>query len=321
MDRLRPYSPNHEGQGPKIACKSFQACYIDRVSRINAEQSRSSILSRLLRPASCSRPTTKTMLNAKDLLEAGPAIGGGIISIVAAIVIKLIDSDRLILTDYFRWRRPLVNQRCVILINGGSGTGKTTIAWALARKFNIASVFGTDLLREGLRYAAEKSGAPKGDLIFLSSFETGDRFPEQCREFSGPLRKIIKRIRKKQRDPVIIEGVNIMASEIFSQFPQDARNGIYFVNLYINDRSLHSRRLRERAQTAGEDPDEADRYELNIDSVRAVSKMLKHDTDQYVASDGFDSFILSIENSGIPSKTVDAIEKRIKEFVRLNKIR
>jgi 2-phosphoglycerate kinase len=240
----------------------------------------------------------------------------GLLSVLGAIVAALITSDKLIVTDFFRWRRPL-SRSAVILINGGSGAGKTTLAWALARKFNIASVFGTDLLREAIRYCNEQSDPNRESPIYRSSFETGEMFAVQCEEICGPLLRIINRIRRK-RDPVIIEGVNIMASQVFRDIPLDARNGIFFINLYIKDAEIHSQRLRDRGVTSFEDSRETDRYIKNIEAVRIIDHLLRDDTSKY-ADKG--TFVKSYENSRELSRVVDQIEQDIRSFRRANRIK
>lgn len=240
----------------------------------------------------------------------------GLLTIFGAVISALITSDKLIITDLFRWKRTF-KRSIVILINGGSGAGKTTLAWALARKFNIASVFGTDLLREAIRYCKEQSDPQQNLPIYRSSFETGNMFSEQCEEICGPLLRIITRIRQK-RDPVIIEGVNIMASQIFDEIPLDARNGIYFINLHIDDTEIHRQRLRDRSDTSNRDSPETDRYIKNIEAVRHIDQFLRDDTCKYIE---MGAFVKSYENSAELSKVVDKIDKDIRLFRRSRKIK
>jgi 2-phosphoglycerate kinase len=244
------------------------------------------------------------------------AVTTGLLGVFGAIVAAPITSDKLIVTDLFRWRRPF-KRSTVILINDGSGAGKTTLAWALARKFNIASVFGTDLLREAVRFCKDQSDSAKDSQIFRSSFETGSLFRDQCEDICGPLLKIIKRIRRK-RDPEIIEWVNIMASQVFKEIPLDAGNGVYFINLHIEDPEIHEQRLRDRGNTSYEDSHETERYIKNIEAVRTIDQFLMIDAAQFA---GKGALVRCYENSKELSRVVDQIEKDIKIFRRTNKLR
>jgi 2-phosphoglycerate kinase len=244
----------------------------------------------------------------------------GILGIVAAVIAALIKTDRLIVTDLFRWKCT-VPSGFVILINGGSGVGKTTVAWALARRFNIVSVIGTDLIREALRYDREQKPRRRNSKLDKSSFlahENGDEdvvtaFEGQCRELVGPLSKIIKRVRTK-RDPVIIEGVNLVASQVFEDnIPTDAYTKILFVNLYIQGRDRHIARLQDRGEKIHQ---LADRYVKNVEEIRLIDDFLQQDAQQL--AEGCDK-IMSIDNSGSLSHTVHLIARRFGELRRQRK--
>jgi len=141
-------------------------------------------------------------------------------AVVAAIIGALVSTERIILTDFFRWYRKLPRD-FVILINGGSGVGKTTIAWAIARKYNIPYVVGSDIIREVLRKEIELKKDESRNIILESSYTSYESynkeiiddkiveaFVEQSKILAVYIHKIIDRILSK-RDPVIIEGVNL----------------------------------------------------------------------------------------------------------------
>ena len=214
------------------------------------------------------------------------------------------------------------------MVNGGSGVGKTTLAWALARKYNIVSVIGSDVLRETIRYYEEKMGTDKNDPIFYSSFEGGNgandiptknnvitSFRDQSGDITEPLVRVINRVRQK-RDPAIIEGVNIIASEVFKHIPHDVFSRIVLINLHLDAEDIHKQRLSDRGISSNEPPEETDRYIKNIAAIRKIDKFLKEDSSQYIS---IGSCVISFENSVSLSTAVDCVDKKIKLFIKMSK--
>ena len=99
-------------------------------------------------------------------------------AVVAAIIGALVSTERIILTDFFRWYRKLPRD-FVILINGGSGVGKTTIAWAIARKYNIPYVVGSDIIREVLRKEIELKKDESRNIILESSYTSYESYNKE----------------------------------------------------------------------------------------------------------------------------------------------
>lgn|GEM_PF-5342166 len=259
----------------------------------------------------------------------GAALILGTLGLVGAILAALIQTDRLILTNFYRWRRR-VPGGFVVIINGGSGVGKTTVAWALARRLNIVPVLGTDMIREVLRWTIDEGSPSPSRLLLTSSFlahqMAGDvprRDPEgdivaayrsQSMQMLGPIVRVINRVRTK-RDPMIIEGVNVVASDLFDAIPGDQYNSLLFVNLYLESRDVHLRRLRERGDRAREFPELTDRYVREIRAIRAIDGYLQADAQRCALDEESRASVLSIENSGPLSRTVDQIEGAIRTKV------
>lgn len=64
-----------------------------------------------------------------------------------------------------------MKQKCVlILLNGASGAGKSTIGSYIAKKYEIRNVFSTDFIRNMMRNFVSKTTNP---LLHASTFETG----------------------------------------------------------------------------------------------------------------------------------------------------
>ncbi len=247
------------------------------------------------------------------------AIMGGILTIIAAIIGALVATERPILTKFFRWRIKLP-PGFVIFINGASGVGKTTIAWALARKYNIASVLETGLIREVKRYDIIKN-SEKSPLLY-SSFEAYKYDPngnvtkgciQQSEILLGPMLMVKDKILHK-REPVIIEGVNLIASQLFSKIPNDPLNKVLFINLYLESEKTHLKRLRERGDKMEEQPKDTDRYINNIKAIREIDQFLKDDSIKLTSADEETiSNVISIENSGSIRKATNIIDKHLKK--------
>lgn len=251
------------------------------------------------------------------------AVLAGLFALIAAIVGALVASEKLILTDFFRWRRQLP-PGFIVIINGASGVGKTSIAWALSRKYNVPTVFSSDLIRESLRCCIPNISDIEYAVLLRSSFlahqqvkmgveaNVVEGFKAQCGFMLKPILGVCNRIRGK-RDPAIIEGVNIVASQVFSQIPNDPLNRILFVNLYIESEEVHKNRLRQRGKKSGEPGAYTDRYIRNIEAIREIDRYLKEDSLPMTTGHGDSvSNVISIENSGPLSSAVNRIDKHIK---------
>ena len=221
----------------------------------------------------------------------------------------------------------------VIIINGGTGVGKTTIARELSNKYNIASIFSTDMIREVVRYDIEKYGSLNDGFILESSYlahvrrkrnlseSEPDRiinaFKKQCDSLLVPIVKIIFRIRLK-RNPMILEGVNVCATKLFNDIPNDPYNRIFFINIYLDSETNHKKRIKKRAQSVNEMKNKTDKYIDNIKSIRMIDEFLKKDTLK--AAINFSSEpenIISIENSKSVEKTLFKISKTLEKKIKL----
>jgi 2-phosphoglycerate kinase len=253
------------------------------------------------------------------------AILGGILTILGAIIGALISTERIILTNFFCWRRKLP-PGFIIFISGVSGVGKTTISWALARKYNIVTVLGSELIREAIRCFISKDSGDSSQAIFHSSFlahkhtsggNVTEAYIRQSKILLEPMIKVINRIRRKRR-PAIITGVNLIASQLFSKIPNDTYNKVLLINLYLASKQNHIYRLRERGTQRQEPAYEADRYTENIDAIREINQFLKDDAQRLsITDDQAPSNVIFIENSGSISKAVNIIDKHLKKKLKI----
>lgn len=105
---------------------------------------------------------------------------------------------------------------------------------------------------------------------------------------------------------------------MFEKIPNDAANGIFFVNLYLDSEELHLSRLRERGVKCREFPELTDRYVREITSIRKIDSFLKEDTKHTIlASSQGRLSVISLDNSGSVSHSVKLIDKAIRKKLRL----
>jgi 2-phosphoglycerate kinase len=223
----------------------------------------------------------------------------------------------------FRWRRQLP-RGFVVVINGGSGVGKTTVAAALARRWKIASVIGTDVVREAFRQLPDYPPDPEiRALIGLSSFlahgqpkcEATPEFKTACiaaferqNDFLfGPISRIIRRLRNK-REAVLLEGVNVTATQVLSTFPNPRHDKLLFANIYLSDDDTHAQRIRRRADATNEEPARTDTYLANLSAVRYIDEHLRADAEACAETGA----VVSIDNDRNITSAIAEIEDHLK---------
>jgi len=72
----------------------------------------------------------------------------------------------------------------IVLVGGGTGTGKSTVATEVAHRLGITRVTSTDFVRQTMRAVFSPEFMPS---IHYSSFEAGDGLPAAEREAGDPL--------------------------------------------------------------------------------------------------------------------------------------
>ncbi len=92
------------------------------------------------------------------------------IGAVATVVGGRVARERLEL-GRFLTRKPKLPPGFVLMVTGGSGVGKSTVAALLARRLNVATMIGTDIIRETLRNRPDYPTDPHlRALLQLSSY-------------------------------------------------------------------------------------------------------------------------------------------------------
>lgn len=169
----------------------------------------------------------------------------------------------------------------IILIGGGTGVGKSTIATHLAGRLGITRVISTDAVREVLRSALTSEMFP---TLYASSFEadkavrqpiphSGDRliigFREQAAAVAVGTRALIDRAIAEGTD-LIMEGAHLVPG--FLEDVETDRAVIVTLLLVVEDEERHRSHFYWRARDANRRSGE--RYLDNFKKIRRLQKYM-----------------------------------------------
>lgn len=169
----------------------------------------------------------------------------------------------------------------VILIGGGTGVGKSTIATQLASRLGITRVVSTDAVREVLRSALTEEMFP---TLYSSSFESdnavrqpiphsGDRliigFREQAAAVAVGAQALIDRAIDEGTD-IILEGAHLVPG--FLSRAESDRAVVVPLLVTVEDEELHRGHFYMRTRETRNRP--ADRYLANFSKIRRIQKYM-----------------------------------------------
>lgn len=161
----------------------------------------------------------------------------------------------------------------VVLIGGGTGVGKSTVATRLARDLGITRVSSTDLIREILRSAVPEHMAPE---LARSSFELDRHSPPRSHaEFDRQARRVLVGVRA-EIDRAVREGTSLILEGIHlcpGLMDLGAAPGSIAVHvvLTVDDRDALVRRLEKRGDESARP---AERYEDGLEAIRELQAHL-----------------------------------------------
>jgi 2-phosphoglycerate kinase len=158
----------------------------------------------------------------------------------------------------------------VLLIGGGTGVGKSTVATQLAYSLGITRVSSTDLIRQVLRSVVPEAIAPE---LSRSSFELDrgrvrnrakrySEFERQAQQVMVGVRATIERAAAEGM-PLIIDGIHLLPELV----DVDAVAGslIVHVVLSVEDERDHWNRFADRARDSKRP---AGRYQSSLQGIR-----------------------------------------------------
>lgn len=169
----------------------------------------------------------------------------------------------------------------VILIGGGTGVGKSTLATQLAARLGIVRIISTDAIREVMKGVFSEAIMP---TLYTSSFNADQAIGERLRPGEDPVLRgfreqvsavavgvhaLIERAVTEQTD-VIIEGAHVAPG-----FTRPDVEGAVVVQLVVtvDDEDLHRSHFYVRAHETRSRP--VERYLQHFDNIRRIQREIK----------------------------------------------
>ena len=169
----------------------------------------------------------------------------------------------------------------VVLLGGGTGTGKSTIATEVAHRLGITRVTSTDFIRQTMRAFFSPEFMPS---VHFSSFEAGQALPAAEREAGDPLllgfidqtRQVLVGVKAsieralEEGWSAVLEGVHLVPGMVPAP---EARALFVHAIVAIEDESVHERHFTIRdAQTGGVRPH--DKYVDRLSDIRHIQDFI-----------------------------------------------
>ncbi len=159
----------------------------------------------------------------------------------------------------------------IILINGSTGSGKSTISHKLGLKLGITRVISTDVVRQIFRSIVNSNLI---DYMSVSSYEKlgssrNLAYYQQRITLCEILDKMIERFIEENVD-MIIEGVHIMP-ELYNKHKEKGRS-IYLFTLYVKSISAHEKRFLTRQDESKKRI--ATKYLHGFDAIREIQDVI-----------------------------------------------
>ncbi|NIQ06287.1 MAG: 2-phosphoglycerate kinase [Candidatus Korarchaeota archaeon] len=178
---------------------------------------------------------------------------------------------------FYRVRRKIqfLRRPIFVLIGGGTGVGKTTMAAEVGHQLGIKKIIGTDTIREILRAIIPQEVAP---TLHSSSFLACDElkgdsssntvlygFKRQAKLVNHGIIAVLTR-GKKEGLKMVIDGVHLVPGGLQKRF-RDPPGMVFQYVLDVPDRDRHIQRFYSRVEGSLRDPQ---RYIDYIDRIRDI---------------------------------------------------
>jgi len=165
----------------------------------------------------------------------------------------------------------------LLLISGATGTGKTTLAKAIAHEANFARIVSTDTIREVMRIS-EINGEQTGlrSALHRSSYSRGEigdpitDWIDTAEAVGAGIEAIVDKARREGVD-LIVEGVHIVPNSRLVNDWKAAGGAAQGVVVKIEDERTHRERIELREATTWRGPD---RYLNSFDRIRSIQRSI-----------------------------------------------
>lgn len=185
--------------------------------------------------------------------------------------------------NYVRWQAVAdLDRPLIVLVGGGTGVGKSTIATQIAARLGITRIISTDAIREVMKGVVAEQFMP---TLYTSSFNADevvrDRLPagedavltgfrEQAVAVAVGVRALIERA-VTEGTGMVIEGAHIVPG--FLQVADLAENAVVVqMTIAVEDEAVHRSHFTVRGNAARARPQA--RYLAHFEAIRRIQKFI-----------------------------------------------
>lgn len=186
---------------------------------------------------------------------------------------------------YLRWQAlSQIDRPLIILVGGGTGVGKSTIATEIAHRLGIRRIVQTDAIREVMRVVFSRELMP---TLYYSSFEAWKGLPAYLTSESDPvivgfeeqvstvavgLQAVIDRAMRESLD-IVLEGVHLVPGFIDLRQFKDAF--VLQIIVKVDDPNLHKSHFYVRDPGFGSHRP-YQRYLENFENIRKIGGYIEN---------------------------------------------